>query len=265
MQAEASVSTGDDDLDGDEDSEPELHDKDEHRAEPHENEGYVSGYLDVLSDFVSRFRLYLFVLALVGVVGLWYFGAPRWAYFAGFSALGSIAVSWGHVFRYVSRLDDGLDTVMLEVNPDDDAETHAYEVGDGALDRLEVDGYLYPHRGVTDVYEVERLDDLALEADGSPRAALPYSEYIDLEYARQYHRDNVVPLASKVPLLEAEKRAETNAEGLKKGVRAAEILNDGLNGDLGDGRLDDSTDDSLEDLDDHAPEPNRETEVSSDD
>lgn len=265
MKAEASVST-DDDLDSDEEQ-PELHDKDDHRAEPHDNDGYVSGYLDVLSDFVSRFRLYLFAVALVGVVGLWYFGAPRWAYFAGFSTLGSVALTWSQVFGYVSLLDDGLDTVLLEVNPDDDVETHAYELGDGALDRLSVDGYLYPQRGVPDLYEVERFDDLALEAEGSPRAALPYSKYIDYEHSTQYHRNHVVPIADRVPLLEAEKRAETNAEGLRKGVRVAEVLDDALNGELDsdDQRLDDSTDDDLDDVADHAPEPNRETEVSSDD
>jgi hypothetical protein len=252
MKAEASVSTngeaeGDDVAEG----EPQVHPSGEQKERLEDTE-YNAGYMDVVSDFVRSYRLYLFALLVLGLAGAWYVGVPRYAIIGGVSFLLSVAVSWSPVFAYVSKFDDGADNFVLEVSPDDDGEHHCYEAGDGALVKMESeDGTpAYPVRGVPDVYEVEKVNPEEGTYCGSLRAALPYSKYVEVEYMRQYYREHVVPLADRVPKLEAQKTATELAGSISRAVEMVETIEKGLNGDVETDDKEDSHE--LDDLAEHA-------------
>jgi len=236
MKAEASVSTDSDDTDANPDDpegmDSDLHNEDEHQANP-EDSTYTYSFADVLSDYVSRFRFYLLLVLVLVVVGAWYFGLPRWVYFFGFPLVFSIAFTWRYVFDYISRLDSGIANLFLELDPDDGADHHGYEVGDGVIPDFDSDGIpAYPVQGVPDVYEVECLDVDNFEYVGAPRAALPYSDYVDVELRGKYHRREVVPLADEMPRLRARLHSQTVARTTEKTVENVELLEKALSGDL---------------------------------
>jgi hypothetical protein len=236
MEAEASISTEDDSNDEQpddlEDSDGDIHARDEHFANP-EDRKYTYSYLDVMADWLSRFRLYIFLLFVLFVVAAWYYGLPRWTWFAGGCLLFASAATWRYVFDYISRLDDGLDNIFLELFPEDGADHHAFEVGDGVVPDFDNDGVpAYPVRGVTDVFEVEKFLADVLEYEGSPRAALPYSEYVDVELRGRYHRDEIVPLADEVPRLRARLHAQSVRKSTEETVENVELIEKALRGDL---------------------------------
>lgn len=213
-----------------------IHEKDDHRATDLHEAEYKTGYADLAADFLRAYRLYLLALVVAGSIFLWRFGSfPRWTYFAVGSAAASLLLTWSFVFNQVQKLDDDIDNVAIEVAPDDSAETHGYIVGDGALPEFESKNSVppYPQQGTeADVYEVDTLEVDTLEYDGPLRASLPYSEYVDLQYARDYHRENIVPLADKVPKLNAQLEAASLKGGIDRGIDMAETLEDALSGDL---------------------------------
>lgn len=238
MDASASVSTSDQGGDADRseqeepEPEPEVHNNGEHKADLEPD--YEVGFFDVVSDGLERFKLYLFLLAVLGVGAAWYFGVPRYALVGGVTYLLSVAVASSPVESYISKFDDGADNYILEVSPVDDAEHHCFEAGDGAIRELESkDGNpAYPVRGVPSVYEVETLEPETGTFQGSLRAALPYSKYIEVEYMRQYYREHIVPLADRASKLEARKEASKLQGSISRAVDMVETLERGLNSDL---------------------------------
>ena len=234
MKAEASISTDSEESTKDEEepSHEDLHAKDEHKANP-EDRRYTYSFGDVVADFLSRFRLYLFALLVLGVVGAWYYGLPRWLWLGGSSLLLASGATWRYVFDYVSRLDEGLSNVVLELFPEDGADHHAYEVGDAALADFDNDGVpAYPVRGVPGVFEVEEFSPPDLSYRGPPRAALPYTDYVDVELRGLYHRDDVIPLLDELPRLRARNAAETTAQTTEDTVANVELIEKALSGDL---------------------------------
>lgn len=250
MEAEASVSTGGDD--GDDEHEPEAHEKDDHRRALEDSEHKV-GYTDVLSDFLQSYRLYLFGLVVLAVLASWRLGVPRWVLISGVVYVVTLAVSWSPVISYVSKFDDGADNFVLEVSPEDSAETHCYAAGDGALVKMDSrnDVPAYPQRGVSAVFEVEQFEPETYTYAGTLRAQLPYAEYVDVEHVRQYGRETLAPLANKVPDLRAKVSALLLSGGLENAVSMVETIEDGLNGDLDLGNEDEE---ETEDFKRHARE-----------
>jgi hypothetical protein len=285
MKAQASVETGSDpdDPDGssaassgsDDSEEPaveKIHEQDSHRADLHEAE-YATGYLDFLSDFVRSNKLWLFLGLVAALVALWMvdFDPPRWVYFLLVPFTLTIPLTWSFVFNQVQKLDSEIDNVALEVSPDDDAETHAYIVGDGALPDFESENGVPPYpqqTPTTDVYEVETLDEENLSYEGPLRAALPYSEFVDVNYSLRYHRENIVPLADRVPKLESQLEAASLKGGIDRAVGMMETVSDALAGNLEDPDLDGDVD--VDEIAGHGQEvenlqKEQESEVSADD
>jgi hypothetical protein len=139
-----------------------IHEKDDHRATDLHEAEYKTGYRDLAADFLRRYRLYIVLLLIGAAVYIWRFGNfPRWFYFFSISFALSLALTWSWVFNQISKLDDEIDNVAIEVSPEDDAETHGYIVGDGALPEFESrnDVPPYPQQGTeADVFEVEHFD-----------------------------------------------------------------------------------------------------------
>lgn len=213
-----------------------IHEKDDHRATDLHEAEYKTGYFDFAADFLRQYRLYIVLLVVAGFLYIWRFGDfPRWFYFFVGSAAASLVLTWSFVFNQVQKLDDEIDNVAIEVSPDDSAETHGYIVGDGALPEFDSENSVppYPQQGTeADVFEVETLDEETLSYSGPLRASLPYSEYVNLQYARDYHREYIVPLADKVPKLEAELEAASLKGGIDRGIGMVETIEDALSGDL---------------------------------
>jgi len=250
MEAEASVSTNGEPFDEEKPSDEDLHAKDEHQANPEERR-YTYSFADVVADWLSRFRLYIFLALALLVVGAWYFGLPRWSWFAGAALLTASGSTWRYVFDYVSRLDEGIANVVLELFPDDGTDHHGYEVGDGALADFDNEGVpAYPVLGVADVYEVEQFSAEDLSYRGSPRAALPYSDYVDVELRGRYHRDKVVPKLDELPRLRARNATETTEDT----VANIELIEKALRGDLQPKETPNPVLDDSEDLETHGSE-----------
>jgi hypothetical protein len=254
MEAKASVSTNGEADDEQNPEQGELHAKDEHKANPEERR-YTYSYADVVADLLSRFRFYLFLLLVIGVGAAWYYGLPRWSWLSGAALLLASGATWRYVFDYVSRLDEGLANIVLELFPEDGTDHHAYEVGDGALPDFDTEGVpAYPVRGVPDIFEVREFNVEDLTYRGPPRAALPYADYVDVELRGLYHREDVIPLLDEIPKLRARNAAETTARTTEKTVSNIELLEKALSGDLEPDRTPNPVLDEDEDLETHGSE-----------